>query len=100
MWITNNEFIIRCECGEVFHPIYLHLETWRFDDNSPFRALEIQMNVDDDGFLGRIKKVFYYLFKNRKFWHNGNITMQLDTPKQQKQLKELIEFLKKGLTKE
>jgi len=92
MFIHDNEYIIRCGCGDLSHPVWLGFEIWHFKGADHY-DLDIQMHIDDVGFFGRLKNAIFYLFKNRKFWHYGAVTLDLGQPEERGEVLGLVKFL-------
>ena len=92
MWIDDGEYIIRCGCGDPSHPVWLSFETWHYK-GVEHQELNIQMHIDDAGFWGRLKNAVFYLFKNRKFWHYGCVSLDLNVSIENKEVRGLVKFL-------
>ena len=102
MWIENDEFIIRCECGDLSHPVHLVFWAERYPETEEifkrkFIDLDIYLEIENVGFWKRIKNSFLYIWKQRKFWHYGEINLNLLSEKGQGEVIGLIEFLQKKL---
>ena len=98
MWIEDGEYIIRCGCGDVSHPVWLGFDAWHFEGDE-HRSLDMQMTIDDAGFWGRVKNAIFYIFKNRKFWHYGAISLDLTHPKEREEVEGLVSYLNECLKK-
>lgn len=92
MFIQDDEYIVRCGCGDPSHPVWLGFETWHFK-GVEHQTLDIQMHIDDAGFWGRLKNAVFYLFKNRKFWHYGTVSLDLAKPEERGEVYGLVKFL-------
>lgn len=114
MYKNENECIIRCSCQDISHPVhlYLNVDDWDLDaikggfindvkikKNSKYKFcdLSITLQVENVGFFERIRNSFFYIFKQRKFWHYGDINLSLLTPEGDSELRHLITFLAKTL---
>ena len=99
MWIEDGEYIIRCGCGDVSHPIWFYADIGHFRDTGPYYHLGIGLQIVDVGLWQRIKNAALYIFKQRKFWHYGDITLDLVNPKQREEIVGLIKFLDNAIKK-
>ena len=98
MWIDDGEYIIRCGCGDIEHPTYFGFDVWHFKGDE-HQSLDIAMTIDDAGFWGRVKNAIFYIFKNKKFWHYGTITLDLAHPKEREEIEGLVKYLRGILDK-
>ena len=92
MRIDDNEFILRCACGDLDHRVHLV-----FDKDEEFSDLSISLEINDASLWERIKNAILYIFKQRKFWHYGETLQSLKDPADRKELWELIGFLERCL---
>lgn len=95
MWIDKNNYVIRCDCGDLRHLISLWFSPEQ--DFPDYDELEISLVIEDAGFWKRIKNAILYVFNQRKFWHYGEIMINLWNKDGQKELEGLIKFLQKYL---
>ena len=76
MYQDEDEFILRCDCGDPSHPVHLSFgkETLGLPDID-YLAISLQIrNVD---LWQRVKNALLYIFKQRRFWHYGDIVINL-----------------------
>jgi len=92
MRIDDNEFILRCACGDLDHRVHL-----LFDKDEEYSDLSITLEIEDASFLERIKNAVLYIFKQRKFWHYGETLLALTDSADQKELWKLVVFLERCL---
>jgi len=97
MWIDDDEYIVRCGCGDVAHPVHLYFDVGHIKDTEPHYHLDIGLQVVDVGLWQRIKNAFAYIFRQRKFWHYGEITLDLTHPKQREEVRGMVDFLNRCL---
>ena len=75
MWIADDEYILRCGCGEQNHMVTLNVIRERITDDESravHHMLSIGLQPDDFASLwSRVKAAFLYVFKRRRFWHYG-----------------------------
>ena len=88
MRIDDNEFILRCACGDLDHRVHLV-----FDKDEEFSDLSISLEINDASLWERIKNAILYIFKQRKFWHYGETLQSLKDPADRKEIRGLIAFL-------
>jgi len=88
MRIDDNEFILRCACGDLDHRVHL-----LFDKDDEWGDLSITLEIENTSFWERIKNAILYIFKQRKFWHYGETLQSLKDPADRRELWELIGFL-------
>jgi hypothetical protein len=82
----ENEFIVRCGCGDLSHLV--HLSFWKEDDE-----LIIGLKIEDASLGQRIKNAILYILKQRKFWHYGETLVFLNRAEELKEIKDLRAFL-------
>ena len=102
MWKDKDEYIIRCECGDLSHPVHLCFWAERYPKaekkfKRKYIDLDIYLEIENVGFWQRIKNAFLYIWKQRKFWHYGDINLNLLGERGREEVMGLIKFLKEKL---
>lgn len=97
--IYNDEFILRCDCRELWHSTVF---TIFFEGYKVFPGTENEMvsydlfvaqNIENACFWERIKNCFKYLFKQRKFWNYGETYINMLEEEKIEDVENLIVFL-------
>ena len=89
MWTNKDEYILRCNCGDIRHLVHLYFGLDDYD-------LCITLDVQEVSIFQRIKNAFFYIVNQRKFWHYGDIVLTPGNPKSDQELSGLIEFLQRA----
>jgi hypothetical protein len=96
MFIEKDEFIIRCGCRDVSHPIWFSIGRGFFDAGSSPDEMFISLQVPDLKFWYRIKDCLRYLwFGHRKFWCYGDVVLNLENKEEMNEVIGLYEYLGK-----
>jgi len=91
----EEEYIVRCDCGQLHfvHLLFLY-NAW---GNYEHMDLDIMMEPEGGTFWERIKKAFWFIVNERKFYHYGDVSLNLRTDRGRKEVEGLISFLQRVL---
>lgn len=98
MWKNKEEFFIRCGCGDHEHLVSLWFsndkERYGKKDEKIYQELSLSLKIEEVNLWQRIKNAFLYIFKQRQFWHYGEIHLDFQSEHCRKELDDLIKYLK------
>jgi len=94
MWQNEEEYIVRCDCGGLDHLVHLEFYWW---GDPEYAELSIHMIPDGGTLWERIKKAFWFVVRQNKIYHYGDVEIDLISEKGRKEVAGLISFLQKVL---
>ena len=99
MFVEDDEFIVRCGCKDMSHPIWFTVDRDTTDAGAGYDDLAIALQIPDGiNLWQRIKNCVIYLFEgHQRFWSYGSVVLNLKNKVERDEIVGLHAYLGKVL---